>query len=202
MEKSDYAKEKDTAILSFLNDVFTNTFYISCFSIGIPQGSLKDVLVIMSQHTNLLYESSYYIRLEKDTASDFTGYTLYVDRNNKNGKLYKVTKDHTLVNLLVATGELTQEEAKYHPRKNVLMRALGANDPIEIDIFDVDTSVKGLFLCSDGLTNMLTEEQIEKILNSDMSIEDIITKLIRKANSRGGTDNITVAYLKKESGDL
>ena len=120
----------------------------------------------------------------------------------KNNKLYKVTKDHTLVNLLVATGELTAEEAKYHPRKNVLMRALGANDPIEIDIFDVDTSVKGLFLCSDGLTNMLTEEQIEKILNSDLSIEDTIVKLIRKANSRGGTDNITIAYLKKESGDL
>lgn len=120
----------------------------------------------------------------------------------KNNKLYKVTKDHTLVNLLVATGELTQEEAKYHPRKNVLMRALGANDPIEIDIFDVDTSVKGLFLCSDGLTNMLTEEQIEKILNSDLTIEEVVTKLIRKANSRGGTDNITVAYLKKESGDL
>lgn len=120
----------------------------------------------------------------------------------KNEKLYKVTKDHTLVNLLVATGELTPEEAKYHPRKNVLMRALGANDPIEIDIFDVDTSVKGLFLCSDGLTNMLTEEQIEKVLNSDLSITDAITKLVRKANSRGGNDNITIAYLKKESGDL
>lgn len=120
----------------------------------------------------------------------------------KNDKLYKVTKDHTLVNLLVATGELTAEEAKYHPRKNVLMRALGANDPIEIDIFDVDTSVKGIFLCSDGLTNMLTEEQIEKILNSNLSIEDTLAKLIRKANSRGGNDNITVAYLKKESGEL
>ena len=120
----------------------------------------------------------------------------------KNDKLYKVTKDHTLVNLLVATGELTAEEAKYHPRKNVLMRALGANDPIEIDIFDVDTSVKGIFLCSDELTNMLTEEQIEKILNSNLSIEDTLAKLIRKANSRGGNDNITVAYLKKESGEL
>lgn len=120
----------------------------------------------------------------------------------KNGKLYKVTKDHTLVNLLVATGELTAEEAKYHPRKNVLMRALGANDPIEIDIFDVDTTVKGLFLCSDGLTNMLTEEQIEKILNSDLPVADAITKLIRKANSRGGTDNITIAYMKRDGGDL
>ena len=128
---------------------------------------------------------------------DSSGYAF-----KKNNKLHKVTKDHTLVNLLVATGELTAEEAKYHPRKNVLMRALGANDPIEIDIFDVDTSVKGIFLCSDGLTNMLTEEQIEKILNSDLSTEDMVDKLIRKANSRGGTDNITVAYLIKESGDL
>ena len=127
---------------------------------------------------------------------DSSGYVI------KNEKLHKVTKDHTLVNLLVSTGELTEEEAKYHPRKNVLMRALGANDPIEIDIFDVDTSVKGIFLCSDGLTNMLTDEQIEKILNSNLSIEEAVVKLIRKSNSRGGTDNISIAYLKKESGDL
>ena len=121
----------------------------------------------------------------------------------KNEKLHKITKDHTLVNLLVSTGELTEEEAKYHPRKNVLMRALGANDPIEIDIFDVvDTTISGIFLCSDGLTNMLTSEQVEKILNSDLSIEEAVIKLIRKCNSRGGTDNISIAYLKKESGDL
>ena len=127
---------------------------------------------------------------------DSSGYVM------KNEKLHKVTKDHTLVNLLVSTGELTEEEAKYHPRKNVLMRALGANDPIEIDIFSVDTNVKGIFLCSDGLTNMLTDEQIEKILNSNLSIEEAVVKLIRKSNSRGGTDNISIAYLKKESGDL
>lgn len=128
---------------------------------------------------------------------DSSGYVI------KNKKLHKVTKDHTLVNLLVSTGELTVEEAKYHPRKNVLMRALGANDPIEIDIFDVvDNTIEAIFLCSDGLTNMLTEEQIEKILNSDLSIEEAVVKLIRKSNSRGGTDNITIAYLKKESGDL
>ena len=119
----------------------------------------------------------------------------------KNGKLVKVTKDHTLVNLLVSTGELTEEEAKYHPRKNVLMRALGANDPIEIDIFDVDISVRGILLCSDGLTNMLTFEQIEKVLNSKDNIEEKIIKLIRKSNSRGGTDNISIAYLVSEDGE-
>jgi len=119
----------------------------------------------------------------------------------KGGKLVKVTKDHTLVNLLVSTGELTEEEAKYHPRKNVLMRALGANNPIEIDIFCVDSPIDGIFLCSDGLTNMLTIEQIEKVLNSKDDIEEMLVKLVRKSNSRGGNDNISIAYLTKESGD-
>jgi len=126
---------------------------------------------------------------------DSSGYVI------KNNILHKVTKDHTYVDMLLTNGKITEETAKTHPGRNILTRALGANDPIEIDIFDVDTSVKGLFLCSDGLTNMLTEEQIEKIINSNLSIEDTVIKLVRKANSRGGTDNISIAYLKKESGE-
>lgn len=128
---------------------------------------------------------------------DSSGYVV------KNKKLHKITKDHTLVNLLVSTGELTEEEAKYHPRKNVLMRALGANNPIEIDVFEVlDKTVEGILLCSDGLTNMLTDEQIEKVLSMPLTIEEKVVRLIRKSNSRGGTDNISIAYLTKESGDL
>ena len=119
----------------------------------------------------------------------------------KKNVLYKVTKDHTLVNLLVESGDLTEEEAINHPRKNVLMRALGANNPVDIDIFDVDDKLDGILLCSDGLTNMLTKQQIEKVLNSDLSMEEKIVKLIRKANLRGGTDNVSIAYLEKESGD-
>lgn len=119
----------------------------------------------------------------------------------KKGVLYKVTKDHTLVNLLVETGELTPEEAENHPRKNVLMRALGANNPIDVDIFDVDMGSDAILLCSDGLTNMLTNAQIEKVLNSDLSLEERIVKLIRKSNLRGGTDNVSIAYLEKESGE-
>ena len=126
---------------------------------------------------------------------DSSGYVI------KNETLHKVTKDHTYVGMLLTNGKLTEETAKNHPGKNLLTRALGANDPIEIDIFDVDTSVKGLFLCSDGLTNMLTDEQIEKTLNSNLPIEEAVIKLIKKANARGGTDNITIAYLKKESGE-
>lgn len=117
----------------------------------------------------------------------------------KNNKLLKVTKDHTLVNALVANGELTEEEAKYHPKKNVLMKALGSNEKAEIDIFDVDTNIDGIFLCSDGLTNMLSKEQIEKVLSdTELEIEEKVIKLIRKSNARGGTDNISIAYLIKE----
>ena len=120
----------------------------------------------------------------------------------KNGKLMKVTKDHTLVNLLVAAGDLTEEEAKYHPKKNVLMKALGASEKVELDIFDVDMSVESILLCSDGLTNMLTKVQIEKVLtDEDLDIEEKIIKLIRKSNARGGTDNVSVAYLVRESGE-
>lgn len=123
---------------------------------------------------------------------DSSGYVL------KKGKLYRVTKPHTLVNLLVESGELTEEEAEHHPRKNILMRALGANNPAEVDIFDVDTDVDGILLCSDGLTTMLNETQIEKVLTGEGTLDEKVTKLIRKSNVRGGTDNISIACLLTE----
>ena len=122
---------------------------------------------------------------------DSSGYVL------RKNKLHKITTDHTLVSLLVKSGELTQEEAKDHPRKNVLMRGLGATNTVEMDVFDVERDVDGILLCSDGLTNMLDDEQIAKVLvDEDISIEDRLKKLIVKCNNRGGTDNISIAYLK------
>ncbi len=116
----------------------------------------------------------------------------------KEGKLHKVTYDHTLVNLLVSAGELTKEEASVHPKKNVLMKALGASTEIDVDIFDCDMEIEEILLSSDGLTNMLEEEQIEKVLLEDNEIEEKVIKLINKANNRGGTDNISVAYLIRD----
>ena len=113
----------------------------------------------------------------------------------KDNELFKITKDHTLVNLLVKNGELTPEEAKNHPKKNILMRALGANNPIEIDIFDVEDEIEGIVLCSNGLTAMLNNTQIEKVLLQEGPLEEKVIKLIRKANIRGGTDNISIACL-------
>ncbi len=119
----------------------------------------------------------------------------------KDKELHKVTYDHTLVNLLVTAGELTEEEAVNHPKKNVLMKALGANDPIDIDIFDCDMEITDILLSSDGLTNMVDFEKIEKVIVSDKEVEDKVVTLINKANNRGGTDNISIAYLKLKEGE-
>ncbi|MBE6156262.1 MAG: Stp1/IreP family PP2C-type Ser/Thr phosphatase [Firmicutes bacterium] len=123
---------------------------------------------------------------------DSSGYVI------KNNKLHKVTKDHTLVNLLVDAGNLTLDEAKTHPKKNVLMKALGAAEKADLDIFDVDMESEAIMLCSDGLTNMLTEDQIEKVLiDEELEIEEKVDKLIKKCNARGGNDNISIAYLTR-----
>lgn len=128
---------------------------------------------------------------------DSSGYVI------KNNKLHKVTKPHTLVNLLVDAGDLTPEQAANHPKKNVLMKALGAAEKCEPDIFDVDNESNAVFLCSDGLTGMLSDEQIEKVLlDSDLTVEEKVVKLIKKCNARGGNDNISIAYLVRESGEI
>ena len=125
---------------------------------------------------------------------DSSGYVL------KNKVLHKITKEHTLVNFLVETGELTPEEAINHPKKNVLMKALGASEKQELDIFDVDPNVDAILLVTDGLTNMLTMDQVEKVLNDDeLKYEDKLIKLIKKCNARGGTYNTSIAYLGKDS---
>ena len=94
----------------------------------------------------------------------------------KNKKMHKVTKDHTLVNLLVSTGELSAEEAKYHPRKNVLMRALGANNPIDVDIFDVRIENEDVLPLVDDEMN--SEKEVEskedKIIEESKPKEEIL----------------------------
>ena len=125
---------------------------------------------------------------------DSSGYVI------KNHKLHKVTVDHSLVNLLVEAGEITEDEARDHPRKNVLMKALGASPLVDADIFDCNTNISGILLASDGLTNMMEDCKIEDVINSQDEIEEKIVSLIQKANNLGGTDNISVAYLEKEEG--
>jgi len=77
------------------------------------------------------------------------------------------------------------------------MKALGAAPKVEMDIFDVEREVDEILLCSDGLTNLLDQEQILKVLCENLDIETKLQKLIYKCNNRGGNDNISIAYLRK-----
>lgn len=114
-------------------------------------------------------------------------------------ELKQITYDHSLVEELVRSGQLTKEEAKNHPRKNVITRALGVEPKVKADFFEVDMEeVDMILLCSDGLTNMVTEETIEYVLRNANDMEKAAEVLIGLANDNGGLDNISVVMAKKE----
>jgi serine/threonine protein phosphatase PrpC len=112
------------------------------------------------------------------------------------GSLRQLTDDHTLVNRMVKAGEITPAEAEVHPHRNVLVRALGTEPDVPLDEQDVGL-LEGdrLLLCSDGLTGMLTEEQIQAILESTRAPQEAADRLVIAANRAGGVDNITVVVL-------
>ena len=113
------------------------------------------------------------------------------------GSLRQLTDDHTLVARMVKTGEITSDEAELHPHRNVLTRALGTEPEVRVDEQDVPL-IDGdrLLLCSDGLTGMVTEDQIQAILEASGSPQDAADRLIKAANRAGGIDNITVVVLE------
>lgn len=112
-------------------------------------------------------------------------------------KLTQVTKDHSLVQELVDSGMLTKSEAESHPQKNCITRAVGIDYDMNPDVFYVPSFDK-LLLCSDGLTNMVSEEEIKNVLLDKISIETAVCKLVEMARENGGLDNITVAVIKEE----
>lgn len=109
----------------------------------------------------------------------------------------QISRDHSLVQRLVDMGSLTQEEAKTHPRGNELYRALGFKDAIEVDAMSrrLPPNAKVL-ICSDGLWNLLPDDDILSIINSYPSPQEACNKLVAMANTRGGSDNITVILLR------
>lgn len=110
-----------------------------------------------------------------------------------NDSLTQLTEDHSYVADLLRKGVITEEEAEGHPKKNLLLRALGLEEDIEVDISEYKLSSEDLLLlCSDGLTNMRTDGQIISILKENLSIEEKVNNLSKDANAAGGYDNITV----------
>lgn len=113
-------------------------------------------------------------------------------------EMLQITEDHSLVQAMVKTGELDQDEAKSHPNKNIITRALGTNEIAQPDFFEVRLEEGDIVLmCSDGLTNMLNDETIEKIIRENADDPQTATEtLIKQANLNGGKDNITVIIVK------
>ncbi len=113
------------------------------------------------------------------------------------GHLELLTQDHTWVNEQVVAGYLSEEQAKSHPLKNVVTRALGGDSDIVVDVIETQIQDGDLFLlCSDGLTTMLSDEEIHERLVADGSLDQIGRTLIHDANARGGFDNITVVLFR------
>lgn len=113
-----------------------------------------------------------------------------------NEEVRQITRDHSLVEEMVRMGGLDREAARNHPDKNIITRAIGARDTIEIDFFHEELKSGDIVLmCSDGLTNMLEDEEIGRILKSQGTIEERAEKLIEAANQNGGRDNIAVIVI-------
>lgn len=117
----------------------------------------------------------------------------------------QLTEDHSLVNELVKTGQISSEDAEHHPRKNIVLKALGTEEEIHADVKSLSWE-KGnrLLLSSDGLTDKISNDELGVFINSDHEIQEIGKQLIETANERGGEDNISVIlidYSEKEEGE-
>ena len=113
---------------------------------------------------------------------------------SEKGTIRQITQDHSLVEEKILRGEIERKDAKNHPEKNVITRALGAADQVVPDFFEVELSAGDyILLCSDGLTNMVEDSVIkETVLNSEASLKEKAECLVELANKNGGRDNISL----------
>ena len=114
----------------------------------------------------------------------------------RNGEYHQLTSDHSLVNALLKAGQITEEEAAHHPQRNIITQSIGQKEELQPD-FGMLTVEAGDFIVinSDGLTNMISGDEIRDIVVSDLSVEEKAKTLVRFANNAGGLDNITVVLI-------
>lgn len=136
-------------------------------------------------------------------AATIIGHTLYfVNVGDSrlyliNNKIKQLSKDHSLVEEMVRLGGIKEEEAKNHPDKNIITRAIGAKETVEPDFFEYHLQRGDMILmCTDGLSNMLDDEEIYRVVKSSRDVVEAVTKLIDKANENGGRDNIGVVLVE------
>lgn len=111
-------------------------------------------------------------------------------------EIRQITKDHSWVEEMVRRGGMGREEARNHPDKNIITRAVGAEDSVKVDFFSVQLKEGDMILmCTDGLTNMLEDEEIRMILNGARDVVEKAEELVQAANDHGGRDNISVILI-------
>ncbi|HXV56400.1 MAG TPA: Stp1/IreP family PP2C-type Ser/Thr phosphatase [Gaiellaceae bacterium] len=117
----------------------------------------------------------------------------------RDGRLEQLTEDHSLVADLMRSGRLTPEEAEAHPQRSVITRALGTDPEVDVDTSAVEAQPGDLFLlCSDGLTTMVSDEEILRLVAEASTLDDAAARLVKAANSGGGEDNVTVVLFALE----
>ena len=120
----------------------------------------------------------------------------------RDGELEQVTRDHSLVAELERSGQITPEAAEHHPQRSIITRALGPEPDVQVDTYTLAGRAGDVFLiCSDGLTSMISDEELGSILRSEESLEEAAESLVRAANQSGGKDNITVVMFRLGNGD-
>jgi PPM family protein phosphatase len=119
----------------------------------------------------------------------------------RDGELEQLTKDHSLVAELERSGQITAEAAEHHPQRSIITRALGPEPDVEVDTYTLAGREGDLFLlCSDGLTSMISDQEVGSILRSADSLNEAAEALVRAANQSGGKDNITVVMFRLGAG--
>jgi len=122
---------------------------------------------------------------------------------HRNGCLHSITRDHSLVGELVSLGQLTEEEARVHPNRSVITRALGSDPSVQPDMYEMRLHEQDrLLLCSDGLNSMIDDALIEQVLNHYADPQDAADMLVRAAKDAGGYDNITVIVVNVDNLDI
>jgi PPM family protein phosphatase len=120
----------------------------------------------------------------------------------RDGELEQVTRDHSLVAELERSGQITPEAAEHHPQRSIITRALGPEPDVQVDTYTLAGRDGDVFLiCSDGLTSMISDDELGSILRSSDSLDDAADSLVRAANQSGGKDNITVVMFRLGDGD-
>ncbi len=170
-----------------------------------PEAILRSV--IEKANRKLMEEAAKDVRLEGMgttlVAATIIEHTLYF-ANIGDSRLYlindeirQLSKDHSLVQEMVRLGGINADEAKHHPDKNIITRAIGVTEKLEIDFFEYHLQAGDVVLmCTDGLSNMVEDEHIFRIVKSSRDVVEIVERLVEEANNNGGNDNIGVAVIR------